>query len=153
VFENTVGLTQVSEITYTSPSTATTTFAVDDTDDLYQGEEHRAESHASTFDRSMLNTPLTSPDTDTEKQLLALWEDFFGFTNIGIDDFFFALGGDSLKTMIMLNKIHQSFSVEITLEEFFRDATIKELSKRIDNLHWAKKQVVEVQRGGTSFII
>ncbi|TGE15090.1 type I polyketide synthase [Hymenobacter elongatus] len=153
VFENTVGLPEVSEITYTSPSATAATFAADDTDDLYQSEEPRAESYSNTFDRSRLNTPLTSPETDTEKQLLALWEDFFGFTNIGIDDFFFALGGDSLKTMIMLNKIHQSFSVEITLEEFFRDATIKELSKRIDNLHWAKKQVVEVQKGGTSFII
>ncbi|TGE21486.1 acyltransferase domain-containing protein [Hymenobacter aquaticus] len=154
VFENTVGLTQVSEVTYTSPTAAAApTFSADEPEDLYQSEEPRVESYSSTFDRSLLNTPLTPAESDTEKEMLAIWEDFFGFTNIGIDDFFFALGGDSLKTMIMLNKMHQAFSVEITLEEFFRDATIKELSRRIDNLHWAKKQVVEVQKGGTSFII
>ncbi|MGE5341328.1 MAG: beta-ketoacyl synthase N-terminal-like domain-containing protein, partial [Candidatus Omnitrophota bacterium] len=47
-------------------------------------------------ERPELVTPYVEPSTLTEKELVLMWENFFGVGKIGIIDDFFELGGDSL---------------------------------------------------------
>jgi len=57
---------------------------------------------------------------------------------VGIYDDFFKLGGDSLKVMDIVSRIHQEFHVEVPLVEFFAGPTIKYLAPFVDK---AKKDI------------
>ncbi|WP_410503394.1 amino acid adenylation domain-containing protein [Gillisia sp. Hel_I_29] len=60
-----------------------------------------------------------APETDTEKQLVVIWEDILGKENIGVKDDFFELGGHSLKATRLLSKLHKTFDVKLALKDLF----------------------------------
>ncbi len=49
----------------------------------------------------------TAPRNPMEKELLTIWEQVLDITQIGIDDDFFELGGDSIKAIKILSKANQ----------------------------------------------
>ncbi|MBL6448223.1 amino acid adenylation domain-containing protein [Fulvivirga sp. 29W222] len=70
--------------------------------------------------------------TPTEKEVLTLWCNFFGKSDIEVEDDFFEVGGDSLKALTMIGRIHQVLNVEIRLNDFFQHPTVARLSQLID---------------------
>lgn len=82
--------------------------------------------------RPLLDVDYVAPVTETEKLIGDLFKSFFGYEDIGVDDDFFELGGDSLKAMILIKEIHKIFEVEINLKEFFLKLNIRALSEEID---------------------
>jgi acyl carrier protein len=75
-----------------------------------------------------LETEYVSPRDEIEEQIADTWAQFFGFEQVGIDDDFFELGGDSLKALIVISKINKVLGVELSMEEFFRRPTIRNLA-------------------------
>ncbi|UCH95597.1 MAG: amino acid adenylation domain-containing protein, partial [Candidatus Aminicenantes bacterium] len=82
--------------------------------------------------RPQLDSKYATPRNETEKTLANLWAHFFGYEKIGIRDDFFELGGDSLKALILLPKIHKHLQVEIPIIYFFDHPTIEKLSEYIN---------------------
>ncbi|MCE7996677.1 MAG: amino acid adenylation domain-containing protein [Roseivirga sp.] len=62
-----------------------------------------------------------------EDALLALWQNFFGTSEIFPDDSFFAIGGDSLKALSMIDRIQNQFGAALSVEQLFANPTISEL--------------------------
>ncbi|WP_420574979.1 beta-ketoacyl synthase N-terminal-like domain-containing protein [Kordia sp.] len=88
------------------------------------------------LNRTQLDTQFTAAQTPTEERIVKLFEELFGQTGIGTEDDFFALGGDSLKGISLVNKINKEFSIKLTLTDFFNNATVTELASLIDNRKW-----------------
>ncbi len=76
--------------------------------------------------------PYMAPTSQTEVELARIWEKFFSITPLGIYDNFFDLNGDSLSAVSLISRIHQGLEVEISLAEFFKRPTIRELSQYIE---------------------
>ncbi|MBB5647627.1 non-ribosomal peptide synthetase/type I polyketide synthase [Pedobacter cryoconitis] len=68
-----------------------------------------------------------------ENQMITLWENFFGISDITYADDFFELGGDSLKALVMIGRIHRLFGIEISITEFFNCSSVRLLSENIKN--------------------
>ncbi|MFC0781192.1 beta-ketoacyl synthase N-terminal-like domain-containing protein [Flavobacterium sp. HJSW_4] len=92
-------------------------------------------------ERPFMQTEYLSPQTDIEKQLQLIFDDFFGMTDIGIKDDFFELGGDSLKAMVLLKKISKEFNVEIAIGDFFNNKNIQDIANLIDKERWLNSNV------------
>jgi acyl carrier protein len=60
-----------------------------------------------------------APRTYIEKSLTQIWQRLTGFDQIGIDDNFFDLGGDSLKAITLIARIHKELNVKVSLPELF----------------------------------
>ncbi|WP_330240522.1 amino acid adenylation domain-containing protein [Streptomyces sp. NBC_00525] len=88
------------------------------------------------IDRNALPVPgrqdrvVTAPTTATERALLAVWEEVLGRTGIGIDDDFFALGGDSIRA-IRLRAVAGRAGLRFPLRTVFRAVTIRALAAEI----------------------
>jgi len=82
--------------------------------------------------RPDLPGPYVPPATPVQKAVVDMWQTFFSIEPIGIEDNFFQLGGDSLKAITILSKIHKELDIKLTIEEFFKYPNIKELSGSID---------------------
>ncbi|KQY86557.1 hypothetical protein ASD24_27385 [Paenibacillus sp. Root52] len=68
----------------------------------------------------------------TERQVLAIWSDVLGLSEIGLHDPFFMLGGHSLLATRIISRIRQSYPIDMTIAEFFERPTIAGLSALID---------------------
>jgi amino acid adenylation domain-containing protein len=73
------------------------------------------------------------PETDTEKEIINIMEDIFK-VRIGVNNSFFAIGGNSLMAMHIIAKLRDKFSVELPAYSILSDPTIADTAKRIDAL-------------------
>lgn len=73
----------------------------------------------------------TAPRNDTERTLHALWSEVLGVAEIGIDDNFFDLGGQSLKAVRLRAKIESVLNASVSLRDLFARPTIAELAQTI----------------------
>jgi len=78
----------------------------------------------------------TAPRNALEEKLAEIWADILKLEKgrIGIDDDFFDLGGHSLKTTILIARLHRELNVKVPLEEIFLKPTIRELGQCIEGL-------------------
>jgi len=81
--------------------------------------------------REEMDHVFAAPRNAIEEELAAIWTEVLGLQGIGIQDNYFALGGDSLLATQMFSRIRQTFSVEISLEKVLLNQTIAELSQAI----------------------
>jgi amino acid adenylation domain-containing protein len=82
---------------------------------------------------------VAGPRTETEKALAAIWRDLLVVENIGINDDFFDLGGQSLVAIKALSRIRDTFEVDLPLRNLFERPTIAGLAEVIDQLAWVAK--------------
>ncbi|ETR73598.1 MAG: amino acid adenylation domain-containing protein [Candidatus Magnetoglobus multicellularis str. Araruama] len=72
------------------------------------------------------------PTNETEEKLAAIWADVLELKQVGINNSFFEIGGHSLKALRVVSRIYKEFTVDISLKDFFENATIKKLAQRIN---------------------
>ena len=77
-------------------------------------------------------TPRTAaPDrtdaSDTERRLLAIWEEVLGLEAIGLEDNFFALGGDSILSIRILSRARRA-GIRLPATAIFDRQTVRELA-------------------------
>jgi acyl carrier protein len=72
------------------------------------------------------------PDTETERRLVALWNEVLLRDRTGVTDDFLDLGGDSLRAVRILTRIEQDFGIRIDIVEFFDTPSVRELGALVD---------------------
>jgi amino acid adenylation domain-containing protein len=80
------------------------------------------------FKRPELEASFAAPQDETEKRLAAIWGEVLGFSDIGIHDNFFKLGGHSLLTTQVISRISRDFQIDMAVRELFEHATIAEIA-------------------------
>ncbi|MBV9791435.1 MAG: methyltransferase, partial [Chloroflexi bacterium] len=78
--------------------------------------------------------PYVPPQTEVEQKLAQCWHDVLGIEQVGLEDDFLALGGDSLQATQLLSRIRQVFSVNLELRTFFSTPTIAGTARAIAEL-------------------
>lgn len=84
--------------------------------------------------RPALQTEYVAPRTDLERAIAAAWQEVLGFEQIGVDDNFFSLGGDSLAAIQLCSRLRDAFQVDLTVHTLFDEPTVAALSVRIERL-------------------
>jgi thioesterase domain-containing protein len=69
--------------------------------------------------------------TETERRLLALWEEAFGIDGLCVEDDYFALGGTSLLAVRLFLSIAQTFNVKLPLSTIIEAPTVRALSHHL----------------------
>jgi amino acid adenylation domain-containing protein len=68
------------------------------------------------------------PATEVERQLVAIWENILGVTQVGIHDNFFDHGGNSLRMIQMLRKLSDIYPGKISLTDLFKYNTVSSIA-------------------------
>jgi acyl carrier protein len=79
-----------------------------------------------------LPRPYAAPATPTERQLEAIWRTVLGMDQVGVNDRYNDLGGDSFQARTIFSMIEENFHLVIPMAALVEASTIAELSKRID---------------------
>ncbi len=83
-------------------------------------------------DFSVLATEYRAPSTPTEETVVAAFESVLGVERLGVDDDFFALGGNSLSATRVVARINADHKVRIDVREFFDAPTAAQLATLVD---------------------
>lgn len=78
-----------------------------------------------------VHTTAVAPQTPTEQLLLQIWQQVLGYTQIGRQDNFFDLGGDSLLVLHLLTQIRAATGVQLTPQRVLQAPTIAALAAAI----------------------
>ncbi|WP_445012698.1 MupA/Atu3671 family FMN-dependent luciferase-like monooxygenase [Aquimarina discodermiae] len=76
-------------------------------------------------DSSYNRKKYVAPSTETERELVKIWENLLGVEDIGVNDNFFELGGHSLLAMRLTTLVSEKFEVEINVKEVFEFPVLK----------------------------
>lgn len=75
------------------------------------------------------NNKFVAAGTGIEKRLEAIWKDVLGVQEIGIEDSFFELGGNSLSMVQISKRVNNEWNKEIPLVMFYTYTNIKSFSE------------------------
>ncbi|MGI9553192.1 MAG: amino acid adenylation domain-containing protein [Aurantibacter sp.] len=78
----------------------------------------------------------STPENETQKKLVEIWEDVLNFSPVGIHDNFFEIGGDSISSIQIISKARKA-GIELQPNQIFENQTIATLAL------FAKKEVHE----------
>lgn len=80
--------------------------------------------------RPAMPTPFEGPRTALEAKLCPIWSSILGIENIGVNDQFITLGGDSLRAMLILGQLQTEFGVRTDFR-LVLNGTIRSLAASI----------------------
>jgi amino acid adenylation domain-containing protein len=78
--------------------------------------------------RPELSEGYAPPVTETEIILASIWGEALGVDRVGIDDNYFALGGDSIRS-IQVRSLAAQRGIELSLQRLFQHQTIRQLAQ------------------------
>ena len=74
------------------------------------------------------------PRTPVEETLINIWAEVLDVNPVGINDNFFQLGGDSILSIQIANRVRESFQVELSFLVFFQQPTVANMALSITQL-------------------
>ncbi|MEM7581907.1 MAG: SDR family oxidoreductase [Acidobacteriota bacterium] len=78
--------------------------------------------------RPPLQTPFVPPESKLEVKIAEVWKEHLGFEDIGIDDNFFDLGGDSFIAVRVAARLNDVLETELPVAQLYQHLTVRSLA-------------------------
>ncbi|MFP2956444.1 amino acid adenylation domain-containing protein [Myxococcus sp. 1LA] len=91
------------------------------------GKVDRKALPAPDADRTLTGASFEAPRDASEQTLADIWAEVLGLNQVGIDDSFFELGGDSIRSIQVIAKLRER-GLELPILELLQHPTIRQLS-------------------------
>jgi len=100
--------------------------------------------------KDRLHGDFQAPEDPIEELIADIWREVLDIDRVGINDNFFATGGDSLRGARVVNRVNELFVLDLPITAAFRRPTIREFAAmvreaadpgRIDEIHAIIKEV------------
>ncbi len=110
--------------------------------------DHIPLTHNGKIDLKALPSPFETHDfkggearTPTEQLVKEVWAQILGFTEIGREDHFFRMGGDSIKAMEALIQLKKKFRFSVEHYHLFKHPVLKDFAKVIAEMHKVGEEI------------
>lgn len=84
------------------------------------------------YTRPQLETEYVSPRNDIELMIADIWRNLLGIDEIGINDNFYELGGNSLLAIQFISRLRQGYPVEMDMRSLFEACTILQVAEIVE---------------------
>ncbi len=91
-------------------------------------------------------TEFRAPVTPSQRVVAEVFGDVLGVHEVGLDDDFFMLGGNSLIATRVIGRIGDELGISIPLRLLFESSTVEAIAHRIDNESWSAQRPPLVPR-------
>jgi acyl transferase domain-containing protein/acyl carrier protein len=87
-------------------------------------------------ERPPLKTSYVGPRSEVETQVAGIWAEVLGMREVGVEDDFFDLGGNSLLATQLVSRLRGALQVSLALQDFFAGATVAAVAERVQITQW-----------------
>lgn len=112
--------------------------------------KNEAKANRMELNREDIKSLYKSPVTPTQDKVLEIFKDTLGYDNLGVEDNFFEIGGNSLLAINVNFQVVKKFNVEIPLELFYNEPTVTFIADYIDTYNWYKEEDEEIKESSES---
>lgn len=102
------------------------------------GKADRSALPAPSTDNILMDETFVSPRTPTERQVAAIVASLLGLEQVGVNDNFFYVGGNSLFGTQVIARLSDTFDVDVSLLSLFDHPTVSDLAGEVERLIVAK---------------
>ena len=81
-----------------------------------------------------------APRTPVEEALALIWAEVLDREQVGVEDDFISLGGDSLHATMIVTRVRQSLQIDLPQRVFFDAPTIADLARHVEELRRAQEE-------------
>ena len=81
-----------------------------------------------------LATAYAPPESEAQRVIAEMWRDAIGVDQVGVDDDFVDLGGDSLVAVQLVGRIAQRFATDVSVAQLFENRTVRTLTAAIEDV-------------------
>ncbi|WP_169807633.1 type I polyketide synthase [Herbidospora mongoliensis] len=103
------------------------------TRDALREQMAQAPQRAAAVTARNLATPYIAPASASQRALSGFWQDSLGVDQVGVDDDFFDLGGNSLIAVQLVARIREHFRTELAVAVLFECRTVRNLAGDIED--------------------
>jgi amino acid adenylation domain-containing protein len=107
---------------------------------MVNGKIDRRSLQRGTFESSRNAEAFAAPANPTEAFLAQIWMRALGIENIGMDENFFDLGGDSIIAQMIVNRIQEMVDLRISVAVLFECQTIRAFSRALEEYEYRKNK-------------
>jgi acyl carrier protein len=86
-------------------------------------------------------TRYVEPRTETEQVLAGIWQEALAVPRVGAEDDFIALGGDSMRSLLVTSRCRAAFGVPLTPHDVLTTRTVADLARLVE-----EKILLELER-------
>ncbi len=83
--------------------------------------------------KNLVRTEYLAPTNEIEEKLTHIWSEILGVEQVGINDNFYVLGGNSLKATTLVARIYRELGVNLQVKQVFIKKTVQALGRLIAN--------------------
>ncbi|WJM83104.1 phosphopantetheine-binding protein [Pectobacterium brasiliense] len=83
------------------------------------------------YARPALSVDYVAPENDIEKEIVKVWQSILEISGIGVNDSFTELGGNSLLAVQVISTVSGIFEIDIRVDLFYQNQTVKGLATLI----------------------
>jgi acyl carrier protein len=103
-------------------------------DDEDNNDDQEDTEDVALYERPELSTDYTEPTNEVEKIIANIWGQILGIGQIGINDNFNELGGNSLLVVQAVSNISGAFNIQLPVDIFKGEVTVKSISEYVMEL-------------------
>lgn len=96
------------------------------------------------IDLQELKLDYVKPNTDIETVLVKIWQNILGVKQVGVTDNYFALGGDSIRSISIVSQAKEN-NIEFSVKDLFETPTIRALAEAIETGRLSTTELVEIE--------
>jgi thioesterase domain-containing protein/acyl carrier protein len=89
-----------------------------------------------------------APSNDTERRMVALWQEVLGISDLGVEDDYSAAGGTSLLAARLFALVTQRFGVKLPLTTILDHSTVRKLVRMIGSERSQKEGLIDLRPDG-----
>jgi surfactin family lipopeptide synthetase A len=97
--------------------------------------DRRALPDPETREKSETRQPYIAPQTDVEKKIADAWQEVLSVKDVGINDNFFEIGGNSINVIMLRNKLKKVLGSDMPVATLFTYPTISDLAQHVREGH------------------
>jgi amino acid adenylation domain-containing protein/non-ribosomal peptide synthase protein (TIGR01720 family) len=90
-----------------------------------------------------------APRTDTERALAGIWAAALELPEVGVTDDFFALGGDSVRSLFISSRAKAAFGVPLTPRDVLAARTVEGLAELVEDMVLRELEAMALDASGT----
>ncbi|WP_189227791.1 phosphopantetheine-binding protein, partial [Saccharothrix coeruleofusca] len=83
-----------------------------------------------------------APRTETEEVLAAIWAEVLDVDRVGVEDNFFSLGGDSIRSLRITARTKEAFGVDLSPRDVLTARTVSSLADLVEELVLAELEAL-----------
>jgi acyl carrier protein len=96
--------------------------------------------------RPEIAAPYTAPRNSIEEALVKIWAEVLELDQVGVDDNFFDLGGQSLAATRVISRVAKTFPLDLPIKALFDSPTVAEMAEVIAGHQDDKSSDTELQK-------